>query len=172
MSVTDPFKIFAKEHEMHYYRTLSAKDRKLAWKHFETWKQNAFGDNTAPMYLHQRVVRPLLKQSYFCPISDKDLIAKILKPAANRQTDECFVMLRLSQNPRPLVWVCALGGTSKITRVRIGIPTPRNPKYTVMVKDRLAYQSTDIHVIATQLRIDYAPDCKTFDWSALYDPVS
>lgn len=164
MSLINPFKIFQKEHLMHYYDSLSPTDRKLAWKSFMTWKDLPLGDGTADMYLHRRIILPLVKSVYFCPISDKDLIIKMLKPVAKRGKDECFVMLRPSQNQRPLVWVCALGGSERIILVRIGIPTPTNPNYTVILNNQLVYQDTDIHFIVTHLWTHYAKGRKIHPW--------
>ena len=84
---------------------------------------------------------------------------------------DCFLImtqlwLRLSQNERPLVFVCALGGRSTFRQVRIGLPTDLNPKYTYDGLDgTVEYQNSDIKVLIQEL-IDFCPEGrKVRKWS-------
>ncbi len=142
-----------------YYNSLSTTDRDLAWESFVTWTKNPFGDMTRDWKLIHMALLDLLTLECFCPISNENLIAKMLQPAAKRKNNECFVMVHPIQSLTPLLWVCALGGSSRIIRVHINIPTPSHRKYAVIsIKDNLAFASSEIRVILSKLHAHYAPD--------------
>ena len=165
-------KTFEKKHQMHCYDSLSQVDRIKAWKSFTTWIKNPVANMDA--FLVQRVFFDLIKFEYFCPLSDKDIVMKMLESASRRNADECFIMLRLSQNTRPLVWVCAMGKSNQIIRVRIGVTTvaatsttPATTNYTVILNGRLAYQDTSLKAITTKLYIHYGNNRTGYAWPRL-----
>lgn len=150
---------------MSSYASLTKDERKKAWNSFLTWVMNPFKGVSVNLNKIISILRPVVKSKYFCPISDKDLILKILEPTQRRQLNECFIMLRLSQNKRPLVFVCALG-RSRIYRVRIGLPTDLNPEYTVLNKEgNIIHHNSDIKVIIQELIDSYAEGLTVHKWS-------
>ena len=171
------YKIFEKKHQMHYYDSLSSVDRIRAWGSFTTWIKNPVANMDTSLV--KRVFSDLTKSEYFCPLSDKDIVMKMLKPAGARNTDECFLMLRLSQNERPLVWICASGGSNKINRVRIGVvtipatnTTPATTNYTVILEGKLAYQDTNLQAIMTKLYIHYGNGRTIYAWPRLMNQIT
>ena len=150
---------------MSSYASLTKDERKKAWNSFLTWVMNPYGGKSVNLNEIISILRPAVKSKYFCPISDKDLILEILKPTKDRQSNECFIMLRLSQNKRPLVFVCALG-RSRIWRIRIGLPTDSNPEYTVLDKEGdIIHHNSDIEVIIQELINSYAEGLTVHKWS-------
>ena len=168
MSLANLFKIFKKEHLMHYYDGLSETDRKLAWESLLEWQKNPYGNNTHATMIPRIIVARLLKNPWFCPIADKDLIMQMMQPAAGRSVGEYFIMLRLSQNVRPLVWVCAFGGSTRIIRVRIG-DDGDGSRYTVILNNKFAYVNVSIQAIMTDLIIHYTTpkNRRIFSWTNL-----
>ncbi len=148
------------------YAGLTEKQREKAWKSLMIWFTNPFDGESVHLTKIIFILRPLVKSEYFCPISDKDLIGKIFDPAQDRPSNECYIMLRLSQNKRPLVFVCALGGSSRIYRVRIGLPTDLNPEYTVLKEhsDTILHHNSDINIVIQELITSYARDRKVRRW--------
>ena len=147
------------------YAGLTEQEREKAWKSCLTWVTNPFDGESIHLNKIISILRPVVKSEYFCPISDKDLIREILKPALDRPSNECYIMLRLSQNKRPLVFVCYLGG-SRIWRVRIGLPTDSNPEYTVLDKESgtVLYHNTDINAVIQKLIDSYSEGRKVHRW--------
>lgn len=159
------------EHFMkHYYPKTSAELQEAAWKSLMIWFKNPLGDAGGNAELSKTIINPLLNTSYFCPVSDKDIIMKMFASVSKHSPDKCFVMVRLSQNERPLVWVCAFGGSTRIVRVRIGIPTENNRNYTIVFKNQetdeveITYSSESLQVIMAHLHIHYAPKLKIYEW--------
>jgi len=159
-----------------YYHNMKWPEQESAWESFVTWKKNPL-DNGAPAGdVPKLILDPLLNNPYFCPVSDKDAIIKIMSGALDCPVGRCFVMIRLSQNERPLVWVCGFGGFgseddhTRIIRVRIGVPIGTNKNYTVVFKNKetgeveITYKSDNLHVIMAHLRVHYAPKCKIYKW--------
>ncbi len=119
----------------------------------------------------------LVKSKYFFPVSDKNLVLKIFQSVTDRNENEYFMMIRLSQNARPLVWVFAEGGTGKVTRVRIGVHLIPATKawnsaviYTVVMGDddpEIVYQSTSLQVIMESLRDHYIKPKRVYAWPLL-----
>ena len=152
-------KIFEKKHQIHYYDSLSPADRIKAWGSFTTWIKNPVANMGPGRSLVSRLFVDLINSKYFCPLADKDVILRMLKPVKDRNAGECYLMLRLSQNTRPLVWVCAIGGSTQIIRVRIGVntipatttTTPALTNYTVILNQQLAYQDTNLQRIVGAL---------------------
>ena len=169
-------KAFEKKHKMHYYDSLTPADRIKAWGSFTTWIKNPIAHMDTSLI--SRVFSDLIKSEYFCPLSDKDIVMEMLKPALARNTDECFIMLRLSQNTRPLVWVCAFGGSSKIFRIRIGVTTVMTSttslvtNYTVILDGQLAYQDTSLKALTTKLYIHYGNGRTAYAWPRLMNRVT
>ena len=159
---------------MSSYASLTKDERKKAWNSFLTWVMNPFNGVSVNLNKIISILRPVVKSKYFCPISDKDLILKILEPTQRRQSNECFIMLRLSQNKRPLVFVCALGGSSKILRLRIGLPTESDPVYTVIDKEgyKVLYQDSDINVVIQKLINYYSAGRRVLKWSEIRTDVN
>ena len=170
-------KMFEKKHLMHYYDSLSPADRIKAWGSFITWIRNPVANMDTSLV--KRVFSDLVKSEYFCPLADKDLILKMLKTAKDRNAGECYLMLRLSQNERPLVWVCASGGSNTINRVRIGVATvpatsttPATTNYTVILEGQLAYQDTSLQAIMTKLYIHYGNGRMINAWPRLMNKIT
>lgn len=169
------FELVANKHNSRLYAGLSTTDRKRAWRSYEQWLKNPTDGGTPTSNLEAlNMIRPLLSLSYFCPLSDKDIVMQMLQPVERQPIDRCYVMVRLSQNERPLVWVCALGGKRPgvsgpcIIRVRIGTPTALHPRYTVILEKKLTYESKNLHVILAHLHARYAPTRKLYAWTELY----
>ncbi len=164
-------KIFEKKHLIHYYDSLSPADRMKAWGSFTTWIKNPVANMGPGRSLVSRLFMDLINSKYFCPLADKDVILRMLKPVEDRNPGDCYVMLRLSQNTRPLVWVCAIGGSTQIIRVRIGIntipattTTPALTNYTVILNQQLAYQGTNLQSIVAALCDRYVKDKTILAW--------
>nr|QBK90944.1 MAG: hypothetical protein LCPAC201_02450 [Pithovirus LCPAC201] len=163
---TQDFKDLGLGQNLICYAGLTEKQREKAWKSLMIWFTNPFDGESVHLTKIIFILRPLVKSEYFCPISDKDLIGKIFEPAQDRPSNECYIMLRLSQNKRPLVFVCALGGSSRIYRVRIGLPTDLNPEYTVLKEhsDTILHHNSDINIVIQELITSYARDRKVRRW--------
>ena len=172
------FEFVANKHNSRFYNGLSTADRKRAWNSYEQWLKNPIDGTQTSNLEALNMIRPLLSLSYFCPISDKDIVSNMLQPVERQPIDRCYVMLRLSQNERPLVWVCALGGKRpglsgpRIIRVRIGAPTASRPRYTVVLEQKLAFESENVHVILAHLHAHYAPTRKLYAWTELYQETT
>ena len=179
LETVNPFEIFEEKQGMYYYDSLTLNDRIKAWGSFATWINNLLGNMASDKSLVKRVFLDLIKSEYFCPLADKDIVLKIMKPAALRNVNECFIMVRLSENQRPLVWVCASGGSSKINRVRIGVATipatsttPPTTNYTVILEGQLAYQDTSLQAIMTKLYIHYGNGRTIHAWPRLMNQIT
>ncbi len=165
-------KIFEKKHLIHYYDSLSPADRLKAWGSFTTWIKNPVANLGPGRSLVSRLFVDLIKSEYFCPLADKDVIFDMMKPVKDRSPDECYLMLRLSQNERPLVWVCAIGGSARVFMVRIGVnaipattTTPALTNYTVILNHQLAYQGTNLQSIVAALCERYAKGKTILSWT-------
>ena len=163
-------KIFEKKHLMHYYDSLSPADRIKAWKSFTTWIKIPVANMDASLV--KRLFVDLIKSKYFCHLADKDVIFEMLKPVKDRSSAECYIMVRLSQNTRPLVWVCAMGGSTRVFLVRIGVntipattTTPALTNYTVILQNQLAYQATSLQRIVGALCEHYAKGKTIRGWT-------
>ncbi len=170
-------KIFEKKHLMHYYDSLSPADRVKAWKSFTTWIKNPVANMDT--FLVKRVFTDLVKSKYFCPLADKDVIFEMLKPVEHRKTSECYIMVRLSQNVRPLVWVCAVGGSNRVFLVRIGVnaipatsTTPALTNYTVVLNQQLAYQGTNLQSIVAALCEHYVKGKTILTWTQAVNQIT
>ena len=157
------FELVANKHNSRFYDGLSTADRKLAWKSYERWLENPSHAGTPPSRLFTlNIILSLLGLSYFCPLSDKDLVLKLMQPVERQPIDRCYGMVRLSQNERPLVWVIAFGGKRpglsgpRMIRVRIGTPTASNPRYTV-------------DLLLAHLHAHYATTRKLYAWTERYE---
>ena len=153
--------------ENSYSAKLTSNDCQLVWNSSLNWGLNPFAG--PPIHLTKiiEIIRPLISLKYFCATSKNDLIMKILEPVKYQKNNLCFVALRLSQNKRPLVWVCALGGESRIIQVRIGIPdSTTNLKYTVLDKPdgQVIFAHKNIKVLLKQLQKKYVPGRTVREW--------
>ncbi len=173
------FELVANKHNSRFYDGLSTADRKLAWKSYERWLENPSHAGTPPSRLFTlNIILSLLGLSYFCPLSDKDLVLKLMQPVERQPIDRCYGMVRLSQNERPLVWVIAFGGKRpglsgpRMIRVRIGTQTASSPRYTVILDQKLTYESANVSVILAHLHAHYAPTRKLYAWTELYQETA
>ena len=172
-------KIFEKKHQIHYYDSLSLADRIKAWSSFTTWIKNPVANVGPGRSLVSRLFVDLIKSKYFCPLADKDVILKMLKPVKDRNAGECYIMVRLSQNVRPLVWICAVGGSARILRVRIGVntipattTTPALTNYTVILNQQLAYQGTNLQSIVAALCEHYVKGKTILAWTQAVNQIT
>ena len=172
--------IFKKGDKMYYYNSLSENDRAKAWRSFQIWLRNPVWDGISKPLLKRKMFSDLVKSKYFFPVSDKNLILKIFQSLPQRNENEYFMMIRLSQNAKPLVWVLAQGGTGKIIRVRIGIELIPATKawnsvviYTVVMGEgRIVNQSTSLQVVMENLRDYYIKPKRTYAWPLLSNLVT
>ncbi len=172
-------KIFEKKHLTHYYDSLSPTDRVKAWGSFTTWIKNPVANLGPGRSLVSRLFADLIKSEYFCPLADKDVIFRMLKPVKDRNPAECYIMLRLSQNERPLVWVCGIGGSARVWMVRIGVntipattTTPALTNYTVILNQQLAYQDTNLQSIVAALCEHYAKGKTILAWTQAVNQIT
>lgn len=170
-------KTFEKKHLMYYYDSLSLADRIKAWGSFTTWIKNPVANMDTSLV--KRVFSDLVKSKYFCPLADKDVMFKMLKSVKDRNTGECYIMIRLSQNARPLVWVCAMGGSTRVVMVRIGVntipattTTPALTNYTVILENQLAYQGTNLQRIVGALCEHYAKGKTILAWTQAVNQIT
>ncbi len=165
LKTTSIYKVFEEKHLMHYYDSLSPTDRVRAWKSFATWIKNPVANMGTS--LMKRMLEDLIKSEHFCPLADKDVIFEMLKPVKDRNPDECYLMLRLSQHLRPLIWVCAIGGSSRVLFVRIGVNTTTQGliNYTVILNQQLVYQATNLQSIVTSLCEHYVKGKTILAWT-------
>ena len=173
--MNDFVKIFQKGDKMYYYNSLSPNDRVKAWKSFQTWLRNPKWDGISNQPLKRKMFSDLVKSKYFFPASDQSLVLKIFQSLPQRSANEYYMMIRLSQNPRPLTWVLARGGTSMLTKVRIGVHLIPATKawnsiviYTVIfdedLKGGIVYQSTSLQVIVESLRDRFVQPKRGYAW--------
>lgn len=170
------------------YTALTKEDSREAWKSIQTWieEDSKKAWSILTTWSECDDSKKIFNSEYFCAIGNTDLTHKILTPATGRASDECFIMLRLSQNVRPLVFVCVFGGLSSVTQVRIGLSliftnsseavrNPKNPRelkltieFTVINKDKkITHSNSDIDVIIQELIKEYSDGRKVLKWSVL-----
>ena len=171
--MNDYVKFFNKGDIMRIYNNLSPSVRKKAWESLQNWILNPGWDGMRNPLLRKKMFSDLTKSKYFFPASDKNLVDKIFHSLKNRNKDEYFMMIRLSQNERPLTWVLGQGGTGVTTRVRIGVDFAPGwgsaVVYTVVMgkAKQIIYQSTSLQVIMKSLRDYYVKPKRTYAWPLL-----
>ena len=168
--MSDSFEIIKKGDILRYYDSLSPDLREKAYNSYQIWLKNPKWHGKDNPLLMYRMFSDLIKSKYFFPASDDNLILKIFRPVMERNKNEHFMMIRLSQNAKPLTWVLASGKNKVINKARIGvelIPGTKRVNYTVDMGEKNTYQSTNLEVIIEILRALYIKTNRTYAWSLL-----
>ena len=167
----DPIDIIDKKLIIRHYDGLATRISEFAWNSFVNWWKNPVWSGFYNRRLKDKMFADLLKSRYFLPVSDKNLVMRIFRDLTMQKKGDHFMMIRLSQNERPLVWVLASGGTGKIVRVRIGVElisatktSETVVKYSVILDKKVFYQSTDLRKVIEALRNHYLLPQDIYSW--------
>ncbi len=169
----DPIDIIPKTLIIRHYDGLSTKISKFAWESFVIWWKNPVWDGMRNLPLRKKMFDDLLKSRYFLPVSDKDLVGRIFRDLPEIKKGDHFMMIRLSQNERPLTWVLASAGKGgKTVRIRIGVElisaATKTSKtvvnYSVTLDKKMFYQSTNLKEVIGALRDHYLPPQDIYSW--------
>ncbi len=173
---SNPYAIFKQEDEMPYYKYFKdPRDRKRAWTGFEHWLDFPIWFATPEM--KGKMFSELVKSEYFFPTISRDLVLKLFEKSAERiYRGDYFMMVRLSQASRPLVWTLITGGTEtkKLTQVRIGVgqisSTALVPRYIIytVVLGQLEFQSKTLKGMVEFLRAHYIKETPAYPWPSFF----